>query len=268
MDLRETYLSKISMYSYQEYLDAKKEGLVIYEQFLDDNGYLYVKKLDNGFGIRVSYDFDYKNTVIEICNSYFNRGSENYLLINGNNKDVINYYLQNGFSMMYPSFNMELIKSEFVYKEETIDLIPYNLKDNEKYLELLGNAFTPIRKQLNLEPYNWHMNNQEECTKGFIESASKNQLFGYYAKNELIGVLEIVKNDIETIAIRNDYQGRGLGVNLLQKTINDIFNKGYDKAVLAVLGGNEKATNLYEKLNFRIKSHQVILKQIKEKTNE
>jgi mycothiol synthase len=56
---------------------------------------------------------------------------------------------------------------------------------------------------------------------------------------------------IESIGILNDYQGKGLGKNILREGIDFAVNYGVKKTMLSVNGENEKAADMYLKEGFK-----------------
>ncbi len=56
---------------------------------------------------------------------------------------------------------------------------------------------------------------------------------------------------IETISVLNEYQGKGLGKNLLRAGLEFAVNYGVKKAMLSVNGENDKAADMYLKEGFK-----------------
>jgi ribosomal protein S18 acetylase RimI-like enzyme len=81
-----------------------------------------------------------------------------------------------------------------------------------------------------------------------------------YHRDEAIGVIRMLKEEDETgrysfvapIAIKPAYQGKGLGVKLLEAGIVIGQENGYKDCMLVVNAENEHALKLYKKVDFEI----------------
>lgn len=70
---------------------------------------------------------------------------------------------------------------------------------------------------------------------------------------------------IEAVSVLPEYQGRGLGKNLIRSSLEFALKNGYDKAMLSVNAENENASNLYLNEGFKKKElyicyHKIINK--------
>lgn len=266
-ELKKMYLNSIALDAYQDYTKAIEDKRVVYERVIgNQEGFLYVKNNDNGYGVRISYCSDNNeilNKEILSCISKYleEEKEEHFILINSRHTKLIEYFHTEGFIELFSSFNMEMNRSDYIESENSIVLTLYNDDHKEQYLEVLGEAFVPIRKQLNLKPYNWYQNNIESSIKGFNESRENKTLFGYFEDGLLLGVLEVIDNDLEMLSVRQSAQGNGIGSRLLQKGIEIVFsNPKYQTMTLGILKGNKKANTLYEKFGFEVIAQQTILK--------
>lgn len=81
----------------------------------------------------------------------------------------------------------------------------------------------------------------------------------YYEHQELVGFIGYYKNDLITktaflsmLVLDEKFQGRGIGKNLLQFSIDDVKKQGFTSYGLEVLKSNSKAIKLYKSLKFEI----------------
>ncbi len=266
------YLELISLDAFEQYIEAKNKDLINYEMTLGENkGFMYVKTLDEGYGIRISYSDDLHEKSVsnlkDIVLNYIKEDKEKtYVLINSKNERFVEFLCSEEFKLVYPSFNMRLKREEVIQKSSKVVLELYNSIHGEAYIELLGEAFVPIRRTLSLEPYNWYGNHISSSLKGFEESAKEGYLYSWFKDDKLIGVLEVIGNELETIAIHPSYQGLGFGGELLNKSIELVFsNEDHDEMILGALQGNSRAQAIYEKYGFKVVANQTIL--LREKKN-
>ncbi|WP_240843867.1 GNAT family N-acetyltransferase [Acidaminobacter sp. JC074] len=265
-NIKEKNLCKISLNAYDEYVEALEMGSIVFEQVLGEgSGFLYVKKSDAGYGIRIAYeqtiDMEFKNSILNHVVSYIENEQEDvYFFICSDNHEIISKLYSKGFKMLYQSFNMSLSRTNVFTHNVDISLIPYSHDQANKYIDLLGKAFTPIRKELSLKPYNWYEKNKETAIRGFKESASNHTLLGYYLDQTLLGVLEVINNELELLAVDPKYQGNGYGEKLLKRAISVVFGDArYETMTLSALKGNSKAQALYAKHGFEVVANQTLL---------
>lgn len=80
--------------------------------------------------------------------------------------------------------------------------------------------------------------------------------FVFRHKDELLAyiIFAIVhkSSHILNLAVHPDYRNKGIGTELLKKTLDYIRNRGVKKVVLEVREGNVAAQNLYSKLGFKV----------------
>ncbi|KKR02818.1 MAG: Acetyltransferase, GNAT family [Candidatus Uhrbacteria bacterium GW2011_GWF2_39_13] len=270
-DLVKVYLDKLSYFAYKEYNQNKEKSLIIFEHIIGNNeGFIYSAKNASDYSVYIVVENDNEACLSEImlylCDLLKIVDVTITLTIFSENINILKYLHNSGFYDVYSSVSMMLKREEWIYQKDEIELIPYQVAHNTEYLDVLGDAFYPVREALDLVPYNWYQNNQKTATEGFMMSSEKGCLFGYFVEKELVGVLEIVENEIETIAVKVQHQGKGVGTILLNTAINMIFREDSNKEIfLSLLGGNQKALRLYERQNFQIVGKQTILKKISNK---
>ena len=104
-----------------------------------------------------------------------------------------------------------------------------------------------LEKQLFSDPWPKH----------FFLQELENEFAEYYVLKKdgeiagYAGMWQMFENcDLTNIAIREDYQGRGYGEELLRFMISRAIEKGCEFMHLEVRVSNIKAQNLYEKLGF------------------
>lgn len=239
-------LNLMASYAYDEYIGFREEGLVVAE-YLYSNGFIYIKDNGDSYDIRLSFIPEAALALSDI-EVYLQETKKHYILMNGKNIKVYEFFVKRGYSVMYSAFQMRLDQIQSHTKPS--ELRPYREEDFEAFIRVLG-AFEPMRKELQLEPYNWYKENQDEAKIKFGRHAKENNIFSYSINGYIVGVGILDKNEIDTIAVDINYQKQGIGRQLLDTMIQIVRLRGYQSTFLSVMAINQKAINLYESLGFK-----------------
>ncbi|MFT6925221.1 MAG: putative acetyltransferase [Psychromonas sp.] len=96
----------------------------------------------------------------------------------------------------------------------------------------------------------------------FVRNNIENNNAQYVAvhNNNIVGWADIIPLERNTMThvghlgmgVRSDFRGRGIGSQLLDKTIAHAWNQGLTRLELEVFSDNEIAINLYKKCSFEI----------------
>ena len=146
----------------------------------------------------------------------------------------------------------------------TINIKKCNIKDLPKLLEISYETFNETFKNQNspenIKAYLERAFNLKQLEKELSNISS--QFFFIYFKNEVAGYLKVNNNDanpeemsdesleIERIYIKRKFQKHGLGMYLLNKTIEIAMEFNKKKIWLGVWEKNENAIAFYEKMGF------------------
>ena len=146
----------------------------------------------------------------------------------------------------------------------TINIKKCNIKDLPKLLEISYETFNETFKNQNspenIKAYLERAFNLKQLEKELSNISS--QFFFVYLNNEVVGYLKININDaqseemsdesleIERIYIKRKFQKHGLGMYLLNKTIEIAMEFNKKKIWLGVWEKNENAIAFYEKMGF------------------
>ncbi|MEG2289677.1 MAG: GNAT family N-acetyltransferase [Clostridium sp.] len=74
--------------------------------------------------------------------------------------------------------------------------------------------------------------------------------FTYLENGEISGHGHLEGNEIGSVSVRTDLQGRGIGKKFVMYLCNEIYNRGYNEVVLWCVIGNN-ARKLYDSLGFK-----------------
>ena len=130
------------------------------------------------------------------------------------------------------------------------------LKKNIPYIPFLVNIYD-IENIKSLCRNLW--GNQGIYSKEFYIKLLEDSLsYVYKEKKEIIAICLVGKQekrgfiDIDVLAVKRGYRGKGLGKSLLSYCIDNCMKKGFNIFQLHVATSNEIAIHLYEKLGFKI----------------
>ena len=133
----------------------------------------------------------------------------------------------------------------------SINLIPFSKSFFDEYMNVYNECFYPMRKALDIEPYNWYSSYSQ------IEDKAKD-IFVYFADGKMIGSVACYGNEIDDLIVRQSEQGKGYGKKLLLWALNHIRESNSDPITLHVAECNKGALKLYENTGFKVKSKEKV----------
>lgn len=148
-------------------------------------------------------------------------------------------------------FAYEMIYDKTEYEPTDTDCIPFDEKYISDYKTLYNKAFYPMRKALDIKPYDWYSNEDE------IRAKSKD-IYLYAKDGELIGSVACYGNEIDDLFVRDSKKGKGYGKTLILWAIAHIRKKNDLPITLHVAEWNQGALKLYESLGFKIKNKEKV----------
>jgi len=114
-----------------------------------------------------------------------------------------------------------------------------NIKDNERFIEIGLLVNGDFSKLFNLE---------------FIINSDSEDVFGYYDNNKLVGFIHVLKTfecvEIINVVVDIEYRKQGIASKLINYVVD--YYDDLEYILLEVNEHNEKAINLYNKLEFKV----------------
>lgn len=162
-------------------------------------------------------------------------------------KEVSKRFARNlGYEREFSSAYMKHTEGRFLIGE-----FPIRLYRDEDYLEshaLYAEAFHEMRVKVGDFPDSRVEKPSEKNRQGWnLDGANR---FTYVENGEIAAHGHLEGNEIGSVSVRIDLQGRGIGKNFVMYLCNEIYNRGYKEVVLWCVIGND-ARKLYESLGFR-----------------
>ena len=120
-----------------------------------------------------------------------------------------------------------------------------------EYMRIYNESFYEMRKDLEIEPYNFYSDYSQVKNK-------TNDTFLYLQDGIIIGAVSCFGNEVDDLIVNKAFQGQGFGQKLLLWGMNHIKEQGYDEIVLHVAEWNQHAVNLYLKTGFHIRNKEKV----------
>ncbi len=145
----------------------------------------------------------------------------------------------------------EMIFDKPAVPESDIECIGFDKAYIQDYMAGYNAAFYPMRKALDIEPYNWY---SEESA--VLEKTADTYML--IQDGKLIGAVACYGNEIDDLFVSSSEQGRGYGRKILLWGMNHIRERSDEPITLHVAAWNQGALRLYESMGFIVRSKEKI----------
>ena len=156
-----------------------------------------------------------------------------------------------GFDYWYSVYRLSYEGSKF--DEADIQVKMYEDKYYEDKIRLESEAFSVLREQHDIKPYNWYLSASKEALENNRKYTLGNKDFTYlfFEGNDMIGASMVKDAEIELLFTNIRHQRKGYGKKILEYTVNRGLGQNSAVVSLNVLAGNEKALSLYTDTGFK-----------------
>ena len=145
----------------------------------------------------------------------------------------------------------EMIYDRADVPETSIECISFDRLYIKDYMASYNEAFYPMRKALDIEPFNWY---SEESA--VLEKADDTYML--IKDSKLIGAVACYGNEIDDLFVKVSEQGKGYGRELLLWGMNHIREKNKEPITLHVAAWNQGALRLYQSIGFVVRNREKI----------
>ena len=135
------------------------------------------------------------------------------------------------------------------YEPVDIECIPFDTAYISEYKTLSNEAFFPIRKALDIKPYNWYSDDEAIIKKS-------DDIYLLIEDGKLIGSVAVYCNEIDDLFVNIKETNKGYGRMLLLWAGKHIREKNDLPITLHVAEWNKGALKLYENAGFIIKNKE------------
>ena len=157
---------------------------------------------------------------------------------------------------------MEIIVYEMKYEKEAVDFnmgvscVPFEPMYYEEYMQVYNECFYPMRKALEIEPYNF-LNRYDQ-----IENKIKD-MYLLMEHDKMIGSVACYGNEIDDLIVNKKFQRKGYGRQLLLWAMQHIRENNNEPITLHVAEWNQRAMELYQKIGFEISKTEIVRRNVK-----
>ena len=129
--------------------------------------------------------------------------------------------------------------------------------EDENYIDkisLESEAFQTLRKNCDIEPYNWYLaasENARENNRKWTLS-EKEHIYLFFEDNDIIGASMVKNAEVDLLFVNVKYQGKGYGKKILEFTVNRGLEQDSSGVNLNALASNESALRLYKNVGFEV----------------
>lgn len=150
----------------------------------------------------------------------------------------------------------EIIAYEMSFKgaleyQDDLSCVPFEEKYWKEYMQIYNECFYEMRKDLNVEPFNFYTDYSQ-----MEDKASDTYL--WIQDGTIAGAVSCYGGEIDDLIVRKSLQRCGLGRRLLLWGMNQIKEQGYDEIILHVAEWNQGAVGLYYSVGFEIKKREKV----------
>lgn len=150
-----------------------------------------------------------------------------------------------GYTPYFSSAKMERASGPFRF--EPLPVRQYTDNDYYACQALSARAFHEMRLRVGCFPDSIIVQPSEIDRKARLEDAEN--AYVYTDNEEIAACGTLLGNEIVSVSVRTDYQGRGIGKRLVMFLCNEVLIRGYDAVALWCVVGNY-ARHIYERLGF------------------
>lgn len=157
-----------------------------------------------------------------------------------------------GFKYWYSVFRLSYEGEKI--PESKIRVIKYEDDFFEEKIRLESEAFSVLRKENHIEPYNWYLNASKEALEAARVDTlgNKEYIYLFFENEDMVGASMVKNAEVELLFVNVKYQKKGYGKQILEFSINKGLEQNSTSVNLNALASNEKALNLYKNAGFKV----------------
>lgn len=138
--------------------------------------------------------------------------------------------------------------------EPNICAVKYEDRYYEDKIRLESEAFSVLRRENDIKPYNWYLSASKEAIENNRKATleEKEYIYLFFENKEIVGASMVKNAEIDLLFVNIKYQGKGYGKKILEFTVNRGLEQNATGVNLNALASNEKALELYKKIGFKV----------------
>jgi len=142
--------------------------------------------------------------------------------------------------------------------EPNLSVVKYEDKYYDDKMGLESEAFSVLRKENDIEPYNWYLSASKEALENNRKYTLENKeyIYLFFENNEMIGASMVKNSELDLLFVNIKHQGKGYGKKIIEFTVNRGLEQNAGGVNLNALASNEKALKLYKNTGFKVVQEQ------------
>jgi len=140
------------------------------------------------------------------------------------------------------------------FSEPNLSVVMYEDKYYDDKMRLESEAFSGLRKENDIEPYNWYLSASidelENNRKSTLEE--KEYIYLFFENNDMVGASMVKNAEVDLLFVNIKYQGKGYGRKIFEFTVNRGLEQNASGVNLNALASNESALKLYKSTGFKV----------------
>ena len=170
-------------------------------------------------------------------------------------KDNLNWqqlFNEIGFEYWYSVYRFSYEGNKF--NEPNICAVKYEDKYYEDKIRLESEAFSVLRRENDIKPYNWYLSASKDAIEHNRKETleQKEYIYLFFENNEMVGASMVKNAEIDLLFVNIKHQGKGYGKKILEFTINRGLEQNATSVNLNALASNENALRLYKNIGFKV----------------
>lgn len=168
------------------------------------------------------------------------------------------FFNEIGFEYWYSVYRLSYTGTKF--DESELCAVKYEDKYYEDKMTLECEAFTPLRRENDIKPYNWYEGSSKEDIERNREWTLKQQdyIYLFFESDEIVGASMVKAAEVDLLFVNPKYQGKGYGRKILEFAVNRGLEQNASGVNLNALASNDSALRLYRSTGFKIVQAQDI----------
>ena len=140
------------------------------------------------------------------------------------------------------------------FVEPILNVVQYEDRYFEDKIRLESEAFSVLREENDIKPYNWYLGASKEALDHNRKRTLSNKAYTYlfFEADEMVGASMVKNAELDLLFVNVKFQGKGYGKKLLEFTVNKGLEQNAEGVSLNALASNEMALKLYTNAGFKI----------------
>lgn len=176
-------------------------------------------------------------------------------------KKTISFWEEKGFSTWFILKTM--VHDGRSLPKHNLSFRNYEDSDFDMYFRALGQAFEPMRRAMDITPFNVSQVSDEKRAKereAFFKE--RENIFLFFERDSFVGTAIIDGREIDDVYVTEAFQGKGYGRKIMDVVMNLAMEKNDQPIQLTVVDWNVKAKKLYHSLGFHVIKTEVFLRKL------